>query len=228
MNDVRAGDTHACEEIISNLRHELLTPLSVINLVFEDLSNNADALSGDARELLSTGRRQLAVARALVDDLHLAGDEELQLSLEVVDLREVVREHVQDLDRTFIRERDIRSHETDEPVRVEVDRHRIGQVLRNLLDNADKYSPPNEPIEVHVTSGEQGAEVWVVDSGDGVAPENTERIFERYIRGDDTESGLGLGLAISRRIARAHGGELTVTDAPDDRGSRFVLELPLV
>ncbi|MDX1620464.1 MAG: HAMP domain-containing sensor histidine kinase [Nitriliruptorales bacterium] len=216
---------HDLEETLSILRHELTTPLTVIETALEALEGAQ--LPSDSRELVAAGRRQLEVAQAIVDDLHVAGREAITLDLQRVDLGDLVRECVDDLDRVFVEGREIAMRMPDEEVPVTVDVTRIRQLLRNLLDNADKYSPDSAAIHVDVVTEDNTALVWITDSGEGVAPEDAERIFERYVSGDHARSGLGLGLAISRRIAQAHDGALEVTDAPDGSGARFVLELPL-
>ncbi|QIN78338.1 hypothetical protein GBA65_07190 [Rubrobacter marinus] len=113
---------------------------------------------------------------------------------------------------------------------------RIGQVLRNLLSNAAKHSPEGVPVELRVTSGDCGGRrhrvlVEVADRGAGIHPDDLERIFDKFGRGRDAEGGkvegLGLGLYLSRRIALAHGSELSAHSAPGE-GSVFSFELELL
>jgi PAS domain S-box-containing protein len=114
--------------------------------------------------------------------------------------------------------------------RVLADPYRIGQVLRNLLSNAVKYSPDGAPIELRARPGETPGRIRieVADRGRGVHPDDVDRIFERFGRGRDRSGrkayGVGLGLYLSRRIVRAHGGELALDPAPDG-GSVFSFEL---
>jgi PAS domain S-box-containing protein len=108
------------------------------------------------------------------------------------------------------------------------DADRLEQVLVNLLDNAAKYSPHGAPIVVCVKEAKSAVTVEVRDEGIGIPTAERERIFERFHRAaniDPGVSGLGLGLYISREIARAHGGELTVESGPGG-GSTFRLSLP--
>jgi signal transduction histidine kinase len=113
--------------------------------------------------------------------------------------------------------------------RVWVDPKRIGQVLRNLLSNAAKYSPEGTPIELRATtSGSERIRIEVADQGPGIPPEDVARIIEKFGRGSDKERtkdpGLGLGLYLSKRIAKAHGSDLTV-DFTSGEGSIFSFEL---
>ena len=114
---------------------------------------------------------------------------------------------------------------------VRADPDRIGQVLRNLLNNAAKYSPDGAPIALRAGDGPAPGSITiaVADQGRGIAPAELARIFEKFGRGRDDGGrripGVGLGLYISRRIVRGHGGDLTVASAPG-RGSTFSFALP--
>jgi signal transduction histidine kinase len=108
------------------------------------------------------------------------------------------------------------------------DPERIGQVLRNLLSNAAKYSPEGTPIELRVIGKEGRVRVEIADQGQGIHPDDVPRIFEKFGRGSDREKhrtpGVGLGLYLSQRIVRRHGSELTVQTRVGE-GSVFGFEL---
>ena len=108
------------------------------------------------------------------------------------------------------------------------DPERIGQVLRNLLSNAAKYSPEGTPIELRVIGKQGRVRIEVADRGPGIHPDDVSRIFEKFGRGRDLEGhkipGVGLGLYLSRRIVRGHGSELTVQERAGG-GSVFAFEL---
>jgi signal transduction histidine kinase len=111
------------------------------------------------------------------------------------------------------------------------DPERTGQVLRNLLSNAAKYSPEGTPIELRVIGKEGRVRIEVADHGKGIHPDDVPRIFEKFGRGRDRERhktpGVGLGLYLSRRIVRSHGSELTVRTRVGE-GSVFGFELAVV
>ena len=111
------------------------------------------------------------------------------------------------------------------------DPERIGQVLRNLLSNAAKYSPEGTPIELRVIGKEGRVRIEVADHGQGIHPDDVPRIFEKFGRGRDRERhkmpGVGLGLYLSRRIVRNHGSELAVQTRVGE-GSVFGFELAVV
>jgi signal transduction histidine kinase len=108
---------------------------------------------------------------------------------------------------------------------------RIGQVLRNLLTNAAKYSPPGTPITLRASCQGDRVHIEVIDRGDGIHPEDLSRIFEKFGRGRDQvgrrSPGIGVGLYLSRRIIEAHGSELTV-DSTLGVGSVFAFALEVV
>ena len=113
---------------------------------------------------------------------------------------------------------------------VRADPERVGQVLRNLLSNAAKYSPEGAPIRIRLTPRAGRIRIEVVDAGWGIHPDDLARIFEKFGRGRDREghkvAGVGLGLYLSRRIVQSHGSELTVQTGSGE-GSTFGFELEM-
>ena len=114
---------------------------------------------------------------------------------------------------------------TSEPLPANGEPRGVVQILVNLLGNAVRHSPERGTIAIICERRDAMVAVTVADEGPGIAPENHERIFERYERADDSPGGIGLGLAISRRLARSMGGDIQVTSALGE-GARFTLTLP--
>lgn len=113
---------------------------------------------------------------------------------------------------------------------VEVDSTRIVTAIRNLVDNACKYSAATEQVQVSAWMDDGEVCVSVRDNGPGIEPGMRERIFDTFVRGNeglDGQSGIGLGLAISRGFVDAHGGRLGVAETNDDSGTEFRLWLPV-
>lgn len=104
----------------------------------------------------------------------------------------------------------------------------LHQLVRNLLDNAHRYSPDGGLIQVLLARRGRLAQLAVTDEGPGIRGEHLSRVFDRFWRAspDRSDGGSGMGLAIAARICRAHGGTIRVASAPGC-GSRFVVELPL-
>ncbi|HTV56069.1 MAG TPA: ATP-binding protein, partial [Terriglobia bacterium] len=115
------------------------------------------------------------------------------------------------------------------PVTVFCDAALIRLLLRQLIDNALKYSPPSSAVEITVASTEQKAIVYIADQGPGIPDAEKSRIFERFYRLKGDHQGIpgsGMGLTIARYIADAHGGTLSASDRPGG-GSVFCLSLPV-
>jgi signal transduction histidine kinase len=142
-----------------------------------------------------------------------------------VDLTALANDVVEDLARSTLGDHPA-SVEADARLPARVDPDQVRQILFNLLSNAAKFSPAGREIVIGVARRGDHAVLQVRDQGEGVAPDDAERIFESYERATDGAPGAGLGLYLSRRIARAHGGDLYLVPA-EGEGSIFELTLPL-
>jgi signal transduction histidine kinase len=213
---------------VADAAHELRTPLAGVQAVAEAAA--APELAPEERDrlnllLLGETRR----AGRLVDDLLAMAriDAGIELRRDPVELLGLARDEAE---RVRLLADDRTVEVSGEPVTVAGDAPRLGQVLGNLLDNARRHTPSGGRITVRVSAGAT-ASVLVNDTGPGVPPADRERIFDRLVRLDEARSvddgGAGLGLAIARGIAQAHGGDLRCVDPPDGTGAAFELTLPL-
>lgn len=208
--------------------HELDTPLAVIRGYADMISTGALDAAGRDRALARI-QSETDVLNALVDDVRAVARVERQDF--VVDLQPVRVDELLGDAAAFAGslpgDRELVVHDLVAGA-VRADRHRIGQVLRNLLSNASKYSPDGAPIKLRAIPGERPGHVRfeVSDRGDGIPPEDAARIFEKFGRGRGVGNrpGLGLGLYLSRRILQAHGKELKLSPTPGG-GSVFGFEL---
>ncbi|WP_432149675.1 sensor histidine kinase [Streptomyces sp. bgisy029] len=208
----------AQRRLVADASHELRTPLTALRTNAELLAR-ADRLTPAQRERASGALgRQIREVTGLVNDLiELARDEEPQPLLEEVRIAELVERTVAMARTHWPRVRFALStgHGAAEAVRPGVPA-RLARLLTNLLDNAAKFSPPDAPVEVGLTAYEGGLELTVRDHGPGIAAEDLPYVFDRFYRAEAARAlpGSGLGLAMARQIARAHGAELTVRAAP--------------
>lgn len=156
-------------------------------------------------------------------------DSRLQLNLQDLDLRELVQRGIRFM-RPMARPRQIVLEGPAQQVPVRGDPLHLETIITNLLDNAIKYSLKGQQVRVRVTGKENRARVTVRDQGVGIGAEDLPRLFTRFERLPTEEtshiSGTGLGLYLSRELARLHDGELTATSAVH-QGSQFTLSLPL-
>jgi two-component system sensor kinase FixL len=222
------------DEFLTIAAHELRTPLTALQLQLDGLDQTLRALDpeapGHARALgrVEKAARNAARITDLVNtlmDLSHIMSERLRLTLELADLAGVVRDVADDFCDS---EQATQLVTVDAPERLEAvcDRFRVEQILTNLLSNATKYGQ-GRPIEVTLTGDAQSVELAVRDHGLGIEPEDRERIFGKFQRADAARrfSGIGLGLYISRYLAEAHGGSITVAHT-DGEGAKFVLQIP--
>ncbi len=209
--------------------HELRTPLTSLTLEVQGLLNRTSETSRD-RERLQTVERQSERLNALVDrlmDVSRINTQKLALELERADLSATVAEHVERWRPVLTQAQTPLTTELTPGLSGIVDRLRLGQIVDNLLSNALKYGA-GRPVRVELRGEGDWAVLSVKDRGIGVPALDQERIFERFERGLEAQkqSGLGLGLYITREIARALGGEIRLRSV-EGEGTCFTLRLPL-
>jgi signal transduction histidine kinase len=225
---LRESERHQ-RDLIGMVSHELRTPLAAV-LGFTALLLQRDYGAEERRrylEIIDAQARRLARLAGDFLDVQLLEGGGLTLVREEFDLGELVREQV----RLFFTGQSEHPYELelpDEPVVVHADRDRLSQVVGNLLSNAVKYSPNGGTVHVAVSGAEGEALVRVGDEGVGIAEGDTDRIFEKFFRADDTAStvgGTGLGLTVAREIVQTHGGTIEVESEPG-HGATFTVRLP--
>jgi signal transduction histidine kinase len=224
-------------EILNLVSHELRSPLTVARGYVSLLSDGSlGTLDDRIRSVLPIVAGKLSEMETLVQQMLEASrleEGELALELEPVDLRVVAAEAIETL-RPLVAATGpahrLRLDTPAEPVVVVADPGRVATILANLLRNAVKYSPGGGLVSCTVGTNGWLASVSVSDQGIGIAPEDLEKLFTRFGRIQTREnrgiSGTGLGLYLSREIARQHGGDIGVSSEVG-RGSTFTLSLPL-
>jgi two-component system, OmpR family, sensor histidine kinase KdpD len=220
------------DELFSILSHELRAPLTTIKGSSRTLLRHGAALEADtARQLLQDIDQEADRLHRLVDnllELARAGVDSGALRTEPTAVDVLLRRVVADATpRAGSRRLRVRAP-ADLP-RPAIDPVRIEQVVRNLIDNAVKFSPASGLIDVSAARGEGAVVVTIKDEGPGVAPEYHERVFERFFRVEregSTVAGAGLGLAICKRFVELHGGRIELESRPG-HGAAFRFTLPL-
>jgi two-component system sensor histidine kinase MprB len=216
------ASVHAQRQLVADASHELRTPITSVRTNIEILQQQGQDMDPqDSRRLLSEVVEQIEELTLLMNDLidlargeePRADAEDLRLDLLVAEVVERARRHAPatplqaELEPTLV---------TGVPARLE-------RAIGNLIDNAIKYSPPGEPVQVRL----HDAALTVRDHGPGIAAEDLPYLFDRFYRGAEARgrSGSGLGLAIVRQVASQQGGSVTAEQAPGG-GTLMRLLLP--
>lgn len=218
-------------DFVANVSHELKTPVGAISLLAEALESSADdeeAVRRFAKRMHKESARLAALVQDIIELSRLQGASVTQQG-GPVDINAVIAEAV-DRSQLPAETKNISivvGGRTDG--KVFGDQDLLVTALRNLIDNAIRYSPPNTRVGIGVRSREGLVSISVTDQGDGLTPEDQERVFERFYRVDAARSrqtgGTGLGLSIVKHVASNHGGEVTLWSQPG-QGSTFTLRLP--
>jgi signal transduction histidine kinase len=217
---------------VDSVTHELKSPLASIGLCLETLSRSdlTDAQRADLRAMMRHDVQRLS---AFIDDVliasRLAHDRRVEARVSMVRVGDVVRnavEHAQQRHQTL----DALSIEGDPDLTIPTDATALETILRNLFDNALKYSPPGEKVRVRFGLEGKNMLLEVTDKGIGIAADDLPRVFRRFYRGDSEDvrarSGTGLGLYVASELAAAMGGSLAVRSDGPGQGATFTLLLP--
>jgi two-component system, OmpR family, sensor kinase len=204
----------AQQHFVADAAHELRSPLAALKLQVLSLDRAED----DNARAVAIGRLTAGIERAtrLVEQLLvLARQEAAEAKLEPVNLTDLAKRTLGDMvGAAAAREIDVGMHEAQEAI-VQGQGDALLVLLRNLIDNAVKYTPAGGTVDVSVRAADGGATLVVEDSGPGISPEERERVFSRFYRvPGSTATGSGLGLAIIKAIAERHGATLTLDASP--------------
>jgi two-component system sensor histidine kinase SenX3 len=218
-------------DFVANVSHELKTPVGAISLLAEALEaspDDEDAVRRFAQRMRKESSRLAALVQDIIELSRLQGADIVHQGKDV-DVNEVVAEAVD------------RSRLAAEAKGISVvvggsSRHKVFgdpdllvNAFRNLIDNAIRYSPANTKVGIGIKDKDGLVSVSVADQGEGLKPEDQDRVFERFYRVDAARSrqtgGTGLGLSIVKHVVENHGGEVTVWSQPG-KGSTFTVRLP--
>lgn len=219
------------QEFLSNVSHEMRTPLTSILAFVETLEDGAIEDKENNRRFLSVIRKNAQRMHHLIDDiLELSSIEAGKVNVDPkqINLSAIVAEVFTNLS-TKAQDKQIKlENEVSKDILVRADVIRLEQILTNLIDNAIKFNRENGSITVTHEEKDGKDLIHVADTGEGISSEHLQRIFERFYRTDRARSreigGTGLGLAIVKHLARLHGGEVSAKSSLG-KGSTFTIEL---
>jgi signal transduction histidine kinase len=227
--EARRESENRLQDFIATLSHELRNPLAPLRNALQllRLGERRDGATAPVHEMME---RQVEHLVRLVDDLlemSRITRGALELRREAVELAAVVRNAVE-TSRPLI---DAAAHRLElalpeAPLPAHGDPVRLTQILANLLNNAARYTPRGGTIALRLERRADAAEISVRDSGRGIAPEMLPRLFGMFARGEGS-TGLGIGLALARRLAEMHGGAIEARSEGIGKGAEFVVRLPL-
>ncbi len=221
-------------DFVANISHELKTPLTAIQgfaqAIFDGAVNSPEMINQAAGVILTESDRMYRLVNDLLTLARLdAGT--ASLVSESVDLSDLLQRVAAKFEPAARAGQIILTHQIESIPVINGDGDRLVQVFNNLVDNAIKYTPANGWVHISTRVVGDQVEIKVADSGSGIAPEDQERIFERFYQADKSRHGgagrgVGLGLAIARQIIQAEGGSITVSSTLG-QGSAFIVRLPL-
>lgn len=223
----------AKDEFLAVISHELRTPLTPILLRVQMLKGERDPDRID--QSATVIERNVRIQARLVEDLldlTRATRGAIKLALQPVDLGREATAAVNSALETA-REHGIELHlvMAQDALPIQADRDRLQQVFQNILGNALKFTPAGGSVTVTVTASHGSGTVTVTDTGQGITPEFLPFVFEMFQREDHGPDpgppGLGIGLALVRRLVEIHGGEIRITSEGTGRGTQVVVRLPL-
>ena len=219
-------------QFTADASHELRTPLTVIKGQI-DVSLQKEREAESYREVLQTVNnevdRLIRVAASLLT-LTRADTGKIPLTFEALNVSELLSGVLEQVRPAAVEKSVELSLDPGPPATIHADEDLLLQLLLNLLDNAIKYTLASGRVQAGWNVKEDGIELWVRDTGIGIADEHIPHIFDRFYRVDKArsrnEGGVGLGLAISQWIVEAHGGSIRVESTPDS-GTTFTVQLPI-
>jgi len=216
--------------LIDAMAHEFKTPLTSIRAATTALLSGSDLQSPGASRMLKIADEEAAHLETLIDntvDIAQLHNDHIDVDLDLSDINSLVDEVVLSM-KNEIGDRPLFFEAGKGLAPAAIDRRLVKLALKQLLDNALKYSPANQPVSVRTSGDDAVITLQVTDRGKGIPQHDQTRIFDRFFRGPAVENripGSGLGLSIADRIVQAHQGSLTVRSQPGETTFQMVLPL---
>jgi len=221
------------EEFVSNVSHEMKTPLSAIKVLSESILLQESAPEEMYREFLQDITNEVDRMTNITNDLLAlvkVDQREQGLNIGPLDLNQLVEDILKRLSPLAEQKKIVLLYEAERPVRFDADEIKLSLAISNIVENGIKYTPNGGTVRVIIDSDHQNAIITIQDTGIGIPEEERDKIFNRFYRVDKTRDretgGTGLGLAISRATVLLHNGTIRINSNIDE-GSVFVIRLPL-
>ncbi len=233
VREIRRNEQH--DAFLNAVTHELKTPIASIKLYLETLKTREvseekrrefyDVMLADNNRLLTTVEQVLQASRTR--------EKQRQLNISEISLGKLLSESIKIVQTRYkLDETAIKFVEPADEIKISGDAAELQSVFTNLLDNAVKYSSDEPKISVRVkNSGDKKAQIFIKDNGIGLESNELKRIFKRFYRvsnlSTQEKKGTGLGLFIVKSIIEKHGGKITADSKGENKGSTFIVQLPL-
>lgn len=229
----RLDDVEATRRrLLSDLAHELRTPIATLTIYHDGLYDGVTALDEDTRQALGAQTDRLARLAEDIDDVSRAEEGRLSLDKQPREIEELIGTAIDSM-RARYEDKGVGllfDRSSDSDVMVDVDSARLGQVLGNLLTNALRHTPPGGNVTISARRTPHEVGISITDTGEGIPATHLPHVFERFYRGDTARnrerSGSGIGLTISKAIIDAHGGTITAASDGPGHGATFEILLP--
>jgi two-component system sensor histidine kinase BaeS len=216
--------------LLSDLAHELRTPIATLTVYHEGLYDGVTDLNADTRNVLTAQTDRLARLAEDIDDVSRAEEGRLRLDRHLHQAQELITTTTDSARARYADKAVDLVVDVESGLMVDVDSARIGQVLGNLLTNALRHTPPGGRVTITARPEPDEVAITITDTGEGILPAQLPHVFERFYRGDTARdrdrSGSGIGLTISKAIIDAHGGTITAHSEGAGQGARFEILLP--
>jgi len=224
-------------EFLANMSHELRTPLNSINGFSEVLYDETFGPLNDKQKkyvnnILTSGKHLLLLINQILDMAKVEAGK-MRLSLSIFSIKDLLNEiSMLVADMVSKKKHELLLEIADDLPDIEADELKVKEVIYNLISNAVKFTPDGGKIGMRAKKADHEIEIVVWDTGDGIAIENMEKIFEGFFRVDTPYSrvteGTGLGLPLSKKLVELHGGKLSVESGGLNKGTKVRFTLPIV
>jgi PAS domain S-box-containing protein len=227
-------DDRRKDEFLATLGHELRNPLAAIRMALQIVRGAKGDPARFEKMVAIIDRQSLQLVRLIDDllDVSRIRRDKIALRLRRVELGPIVVQALESIQPFYDSQHvDLSAAVPPQPIMVKADEARLGQVISNVLHNACKYTPEGGRVRVVVEPDGPHAVIRVRDTGEGIAPEHLPVLFEMFSqinpRRDARKGGLGIGLALCRRLVDMHGGIIEARSEGPGRGSEFIVRLPV-